>query len=606
MPSANSVTSSSESESTDINRVLVHNSLGLKFHDGPPNFIGNSSKFENVEGKVKFLTISDNGKRIAWIIDGVVCVVESPEWKRIGTLQHPKAAEISFSPNGNFLAVWDIYSQVQGATPTQNLCIYDVTRRNLLKSFVQKSHEGWQPQWTKDETIMARTSNNEVHFYEGTDFNKFKEKKSLPKLKSFSLSPSVGTSHYVVFFVPSLKAAPAYVQLFKYPQMKDNSSVIAYKSFFKVDSIEYFWNRNCSSVLLLTTAEVDKSGTSYYGEQMLFYLNNRGDSIRVTFSKQGNIRSVAWCPSGKEFFCVYGTSPARATIFNLKCDAVAEFGEGARNIVLINPQGNLVLLGGMGNISSRFEIWDVKENKQVGHQECSDITHMEWSPCGRYILTSTCSPRLRVNNGYKIWHYTTSLLYESLCSGSEELYCGKWLPNHDLATPFEISSTPVKGIQSQVKKASTQRYIPPSQRLAASGEGGKSIDTTKKFLSQREDPFVKEEVEKDPKEMQKEKRKQKQKLKREEAKKKKEEEKGMHRDWREPKEETEKQSPKQEPKKENAAKRIKNIKKKLESIETLKKEQSEGKFLDKGQVDKIESEISLLEELKGLEGLSVS
>lgn len=116
-------------------------------------------------------------------------------------------------------------------------------------------------------------------------------------------------------------------------------------------------------------------------------------------AKQGNIRSVAWCPSGKEFFCVYGTSPARATIFNLKCDAVAEFGEGARNIVLINPQGNLVLLGGMGNISSRFEIWDVKENKQVGHQECSDITHMEWSPCGRYILTSTCSPRLRVNNG---------------------------------------------------------------------------------------------------------------------------------------------------------------------------------------------------------------
>lgn len=38
-----------------------------------------------------------------------VYVAESPDWKRIGKLQHPKAAEVCFSPSGNFLAVWDMF-----------------------------------------------------------------------------------------------------------------------------------------------------------------------------------------------------------------------------------------------------------------------------------------------------------------------------------------------------------------------------------------------------------------------------------------------------------------------------------------------------------------
>lgn len=53
----------------------------------------------------------------------------------------------------------------------------------------------------------------------------------------------------------------------------------------KVDTVEYIWNIQCSAVLLLTTAEVDKSGASYYGEQGLFFLSTRGDSMRVTFCK---------------------------------------------------------------------------------------------------------------------------------------------------------------------------------------------------------------------------------------------------------------------------------------------------------------------------------
>ena len=35
----------------------------------------------------------------------------------------------------------------------------------------------------------------------------------------------------------------------------------------------------------------------------------------------------------------------------------------------------------------------------------------EWSPCGRYILTATTSPRLRVDNGCKARHASDKLVY---------------------------------------------------------------------------------------------------------------------------------------------------------------------------------------------------
>ncbi|KAK7681309.1 hypothetical protein QCA50_015696 [Cerrena zonata] len=44
-----------------------------------------------------------------------------------------------------------------------------------------------------------------------------------------------------------------------------------------------------------------------------------------------------------------------------------------------------------------------------------DARVCEWSPCGRFILTATTSPRLRVDNGLKIWH-------------ALELYSISWKP----------------------------------------------------------------------------------------------------------------------------------------------------------------------------------
>lgn len=57
--------------------------------------------------------------------------------------------------------------------------------------------------------------------------------------------------------------------------------------------------------------------------------------------------------------------------------------------------------------------------RRVGGMEAGNTTHFEWSPDGRLILTAILSPRLRVDNGVRLWHCTGTLLEVRL---TEELY----------------------------------------------------------------------------------------------------------------------------------------------------------------------------------------
>ena len=52
------------------------------------------------------------------------------------------------------------------------------------------------------------------------------------------------------------------------------------------------WSHDGRQALLLTQAEVDKTGASYYGKQQLHYINNSGDTALVELSKNGPVYSI--------------------------------------------------------------------------------------------------------------------------------------------------------------------------------------------------------------------------------------------------------------------------------------------------------------------------
>ena len=205
-------------------------------------------------------------------------------------------------------------------------------------------------------------------------------------------------------FVPGQKGGPGFGKIFTYPNFHPERDVVAPKSFFQSDRMEVVWSTCGRMCLMLTQSEVDKTGGSYYGKQQLHFANAaNGDTAMVQLAKEGPIYSVRWSPALPEFCVVYGYMPAKATLYNAKCEKCFDFGTGPRNTALFNPQGSLLLLGGFGNLRGAIEVWAIKDKKRVSQFEATDSTDIRWSPRdGQRILTSTCAPRLRQGNGYKV------------------------------------------------------------------------------------------------------------------------------------------------------------------------------------------------------------
>jgi translation initiation factor 2A len=132
----------------------------------------------------------------------------------------------------------------------------------------------------------------------------------------------------------------------------------------------------------------------------------------VPLSKEGPIHDLAWSPTGKEFIVVYGFMPAKATLFDMKCKPVFDFGTGSRNTVLWAPHGRFLVLGGFGNISGNMQFWDNNRKKMMAEVKAPGSTNYAWSPCSRFFLTATLFPRLRVDNGFKVWKYDGSLVHQ--------------------------------------------------------------------------------------------------------------------------------------------------------------------------------------------------
>ncbi|MEQ2212670.1 hypothetical protein XENOCAPTIV_003118, partial [Xenoophorus captivus] len=239
-----------------------------------------------------------------------------------------------------------------------------------------------------------------------------------PSVHCLSFSVSV-----VAVYVPGSKGAPSFVRLYQYPVLGGASAALANKSFFKADRVNMQWNQ-------------------------------------------------------KEFCVVYGFMPAKATVFNLKCDPVFDFGTGPRNAAyyrLVRP--NLSL----GIMSSSLLVLDVSLNlPTVSKPQAPDATYFSWCPDGEHIVTATCSPRLRVSNGYKIWHYTGTVLHKQDAAAGSELWKVHWQPFPEgsfperpikyQAAPSELGTTEAAPIQAYRPPALRHLPATPSSKLEAKSD----------------------------------------------------------------------------------------------------------------------------------------
>ncbi|XP_077554505.1 eukaryotic translation initiation factor 2A isoform X1 [Haemaphysalis longicornis] len=572
--------------------VAVRGSSGVTFYQGQPDYSECSGFKRDPTRACRVIAFSKDGKLFAWSNEEKVQVMSVPSFEKVLDIPKPKTQYLQFSPQGNILCTWEQFVGPKDSQEQPNMFIYDIKSQKCLRSVVQKKQSSWQPQWSDDESLCARCVNNEVHIFENNNFETFSHKIHLQKLAEFSLAPGA-KPHHIACHVPGTKGQPSFVRAFRHPNYDGANAGIANKSFYKSDKVDFYWNKKGSGVLLLTSTEVDKTGGSYYGDQGLHFLRTNGDTAMVKRGKEGPIYSVEWSPDCDHFCVVYGFMPAKATLFNLNCDPVFDMGTGPRNSVYYNPQGTLLLLAGFGNLRGNVEVWDVKGRKQVSRSQAADSTQLCWCADGEHYLTATTAPRLRVSNGYKLWHYSGSLQHENLCREGEELWDALWQPCPEGTFPAKpVSYKQVSGIQSSQPQACKQVYRPPGARGQPSSFKVKDDESSAGDKPNDAAPKSKTAIKN-------QKRKEAKKAKKENA---------------EAGEMTDKASAiqtvaeimnpppaQQEPEEVSKEKKIRNLKKKLNQIVTLKEQVQAGKKLEANQLEKIEREQELLDELEALE-----
>ncbi|CAL1532715.1 unnamed protein product [Lymnaea stagnalis] len=557
---------------------------GAKFSADPTNKIDKSNS-------CKCMAFSGDGSLFAWCNMESVYIMDTKTQEILQDLGLPKVMDLKFSPNGCILACWNNYMvNREGGGGIPNLHLFDVKTGTLKKSLIQKKQTNWCPQWSSDEGICVRSVNNELHCFEKNNFDNIVTKLILQKVSNFGLAKSI-PPYTIATYVPGTKGQPSFVRIYRYPNFAGPESTLANKSFFKADRVNFFWNKIGSSLLVLTSTE--SSDSSYYGEQGLHFLSTSGESCMVPPQKPGPVYHVEWLTNNTEFIVIHGYMPAKTTIYNLKCEPTFDFGTGPRNFCCFNPQGNILCLAGFGNLAGNLEFWDMKNKKLISKTQASDTTHLEWSPDGQHVLTATTAPRLRVGNGFRIWHYTGMLMLQHFIPDHAELWEAAYQPCPvDHIKQFSISSKPVTS-EVQQPKVQTAAYRPPHAR-----NPGASQPALKPLQDYEPPSNVKATTAAD-------KAPSKNKKKRE-ARKAKATQEGDVKNG----EVTEAASVlSEEPSAKDfdstgdpeLDKKLRNLHKKVQQIEKLKSQQASGKELEKNQIEKIKSLDSLLQDIKKLE-----
>ncbi|KAK0537654.1 hypothetical protein OC834_000707 [Tilletia horrida] len=465
-------------------------SIGL--NTGPPAYSAVSG-FDQVEGLTRTFQYSPDGSTFAAAMENFTRLVDTREASTSQVkrdLPVEKVVALEFSPKGSYLSTFERPLKLEDGTGTKNLKIWSTETGEVVASFERKTQEGCFFQFTSDEKYCIRQVSTELQIYEAEDISGkgIVGRLKLEGMSTFMVGP--GEKASVAVFCGEKKGQPASVKVFTLasliPTPENTPAPVSQKTFFKADKIQMKWNNAGTALLFMTSTDVDKTNKSYYGESNLYMMSSRGDfDCRVGLDKEGPIHDFEWNPNGREFIVIYGFMPARAMLFSYRVNVIADLGTQPRNFVAFNPQGRLFCIAGFGNLSGTVDIWD-RENLAGGKaftMDASNSSVCQWSPDGHFLLTATLSPRLRVDNGVKIWHCTGSLVHVDLI---EELYQAGWRPTLDTslsAFPAKIPAAPApspSAVAYSTTKTATAKpagaYRPPGARGNAPSDVYKRLD----------------------------------------------------------------------------------------------------------------------------------
>jgi len=287
-------------------------------------------------------------------------------------------------------------------------------------------------QFTHDDGIAVHAVTNTLHVYSNKQTWAPDTKIHVPGVAGFAVSPVLTDDGSVNFsvFVPESKGSPGHIAVIKSDIGKEaEHRVVARKSFYRTNSVRFFWSSTGSAVLALCASDVDATNQSYYGEQKLYFFSADGSIDQaVALPKEGPVHDVQWNPRGDYFITVAGFMPAKVTLFTDKCIPKYDLGAGPYSMARWNPFGRFLVVAGFGNLPGDLAFFDKKADgkcKPMGSGRAENGVSLAWSPCGRYVMAATVAPRLRVDNGVQVFKYDGRLVARNRM---DVLYQAEWQP----------------------------------------------------------------------------------------------------------------------------------------------------------------------------------
>ena len=409
------------------------------------------------------------------------------------------------SPLGNYLLTWERWS----ADQPHNLKVWDAQTGDYLAGMTQRNlkREGWPYlQWTHDEQYGLLMASGEVHVYTPTSIRtqRYIDKMRLPGVQYLSLPrKSDGKAGYLfATFVGGSKDKPARASLHEYlPDSKatGNYPSLQSKSLFQAEEMKAHWSPNGDSCVITLQTSVDASGQSYYGSSQLYMLAPHAIEA-VPLPQDGPVLDVQWCPVTPPCFVVMaGRMPSLTSLHHgQNGKATFLFGNAHRNTVSWAPHGRFVCLAGFGNLAGGMGFWDKNKGKLIPHYapnvdgslRADAVVGHGWAPSSRSFLVSTCSPRMNVDNGVRLFRYTGQEL-TNVSWNNDKYRPDKLLEACFVPSNFEYPDRPQSPMPESgpiagpvVSKASSTgsastaaaaapkpagRYVPPSMRNRAGG-----------------------------------------------------------------------------------------------------------------------------------------
>lgn len=570
-------------------QIFTKTSARVELFQGYPSFEELPGSADE-EVKVIQSLLSPCGRFMAKSYESKVTIQIGKDWERtLVELPLRNVYDLKFSPSGNFLSTWERPS-IDDAEHL-NCKIWHLNESPLSSepkySYKTVSQSSWTLQFSQLDDYAIKSFGKELRIVKLVGENAFNFDSPFAKLTpdqaftTYQISPAEHPT--ICTFTKENSGKPAQLTIWPITTGKITKQIVT-KQFFKADSCHLKWNSQGNAILCLTTTDFDHSNKSYYGENNLYLLSFQGvngslggESVRVPLGKEGPIHDFNWSPTSRQFGVIYGFMPATITFFDLKGNIIHSLNEQRKNTLEFAPNGKYILVGGFGNLQGSVDILDRHDKfKCISKFNAANTSVCKWSPGGEFILTATTSPRLRVDNGLKVWHYSGTLVFVKeykellkvdwrtdcpfkiikdgyVTNGNklkdEELRSDPKLKKHQLevhpvVTQFTLKN-PNKSSSSLGSQKSTGAYKPPHARKA----GGNTVPGTTKTRAPQTSP-------------------------------------------------TPPQANSLASQTSPEEKKIRSLLKKLRAIESLKTKRAEGVKLEDTQVTKIQSEPKILKELE--------